>query len=521
MQLRNTSTILRNLTLGGLLCVSAAAQIQLTGPTSVATGQRADGLVFADFDGNGTQDMAVTTDGTGNLDLIEVFSGDGVGGFTPAGTVFLGAGTSPSGLAAADFDGDGDMDLAVTLQNANQVQMVQNLGAMSFAPGAATAAGGAEPRQVTAVDMTGNGSPDLVVTLRDSSSIAVIRNTAGTFSLLSVLPAGDDVRDHAVGDFNGDGAPDVAASSHDDRTVRILNNTGLGSLVASQTLFVGGEVRPSGLTSGDVDGDGDMDVVAAAGDDDILGLNAAAIYFNQGGTFTGPVNVPTGGMDADDVVLADFSGDGALDLAVSNQVSGTISLMENAGAGTFGAATFLTAGVAPGDLVAADLDGNGGVDLGALNRQAGGVNLFQNANGGTPQIGTSYCAANANSTGLSAVLTAAGSNLVAANNLTLTCSNMPVGQFAFFINSQTQGFVANPGGSTGNLCLGGMIGRMNSSILQSDATGQVTQVIDLTALPTPGTPVAAMAGQTWNFQCWFRDGMAMSNFSDGYSIAFQ
>jgi hypothetical protein len=36
--------------------------------------------------------------------------------------------------------------------------------------------------------------------------------------------------------------------------------------------------------------------------------------------------------------------------------------------------------------------------------------------------------------------------------------------------------------------------------------------------------VQVLAGQTWNFQCWFRDavgGVATSNFTDGLSILFQ
>ena len=48
--------------------------------------------------------------------------------------------------------------------------------------------------------------------------------------------------------------------------------------------------------------------------------------------------------------------------------------------------------------------------------------------------------------------------------------------------------------------------------------------IDNTALPTPGGLVAATAGQTWNFQAWYRDavgGTATSNFTDGLAVTWQ
>ncbi|MEZ6005539.1 MAG: VCBS repeat-containing protein [Planctomycetota bacterium] len=499
----------------------AGAQIQLTGPSTMPTGQRAEGPLFADFNGDGVLDLAVTTNGTGNLDLVEVFRGLGDGTFQAATTVFLANGSGPNGLCAADFNGDGNLDIAVSLKNTNQVQVLAGQGNLNFLAGAATGVGGDEPRQISAVDMDGDGDRDLVVSLNGTSEVAVLANQAGSMTLIGAFAAGDDVRDHATGDFDGDGDIDVATASHDDRTVRVLSNNGSGSLSMGATLSVHGATRPAGLAAGDLDGDGDLDLVAACGDGTNPALNMAGIFRNDGGVFAGPFNVVTGHVDADDVVLADFSGDGLLDMALSHLSDGAITLHEGLGGLVFAAPVMVQTNPFAGDMAAADLDGNGGVDLGAIGRQSAGVQIFLNAEGG---LGSSYCTANANSTGFSARCTATGSAVAAANNFTLTCDRMPNGQFGFFLMGQTQGFVANPGGSLGNLCLGGSIGRLNQIILNSGAAGLVSTPVDLIQMPTPSTPVAVIGGQTWNFQCWYRDlvgGQSVSNFSDGYSVLFQ
>ncbi|MCP3914316.1 MAG: hypothetical protein GY711_16680, partial [bacterium] len=77
-------------------------------------------------------------------------------------------------------------------------------------------------------------------------------------------------------------------------------------------------------------------------------------------------------------------------------------------------------------------------------------------------------------------------------------------------------------GSSGNLCLGGTIGRYIQDVQNTGVTGSFELVIDLTSLPlTP--PVAVLPGETWNFTTWFRDTSVFdtSNFSNGVSIAFQ
>ena len=146
---------------------------------------------------------------------------------------------------------------------------------------------------------------------------------------------------------------------------------------------------------------------------------------------------------------------------------------------------------------------------------------------GVGSIGTRYCSPGAtNSTGSPSSISASGTVTVAENNLVLIAEDLPLNAFGFFLTSQSQGFVANPGGSDGNLCLGGSIGRYvgPGQIVNSGATGSFALPLDLTRTPTPTGLVAIAAGETWNFQAWHRDavgGAATSNFTDGLEVQFQ
>jgi len=115
--------------------------------------------------------------------------------------------------------------------------------------------------------------------------------------------------------------------------------------------------------------------------------------------------------------------------------------------------------------------------------------------------------------------------VVAANAFTLRASDLSLNSFGFFLTSRTQGFVMNPGGSAGNLCLAGAIGRYVGpcQIKNSGTSGAFELTINLTATPTPTGLVQIQPGETWNFQTWHRDavgGAATSNFTRGRSVQF-
>ena len=171
------------------------------------------------------------------------------------------------------------------------------------------------------------------------------------------------------------------------------------------------------------------------------------------------------------------------------------------------------------------VSGGSNVDIQAVtSSNCGSVNGFQLvALGVGGPIGSSYCGpANLNSSGQPALLTAFGSDAVAANSVRLDASQLATGQFGMFLNSMSQGFVIPPG-SQGNLCLSGAIGRYKQDIMNSGAGGEFSLQLDLANTPTPGGPVAIQSGETWYFQAWYRDNNpgATSNFTDGVSITFQ
>ena len=144
-----------------------------------------------------------------------------------------------------------------------------------------------------------------------------------------------------------------------------------------------------------------------------------------------------------------------------------------------------------------------------------------------PGVGAAYCGpANLNSLGLAGQTRVYGAEQRAQNNLTAISSNLPVGTTVLFLVSSGPGFVANPGGSAGNLCLGGQVGRYvgPGQVRRSQADGTASLQLHLSAIPQPMAFQSAMAGDTWRFQSMYRDvvnSARSSNFTDAVAVTLQ
>ena len=80
----------------------------------------------------------------------------------------------------------------------------------------------------------------------------------------------------------------------------------------------------------------------------------------------------------------------------------------------------------------------------------------------------------------------------------------------------------NVGGSQADLCLAGTLARFSRQAASSGPAGRIEVVVDLTDVPT-SPPSSVAIGETWRFQCWYRDQNPgpTSNLTSGLAILFR
>jgi hypothetical protein len=150
---------------------------------------------------------------------------------------------------------------------------------------------------------------------------------------------------------------------------------------------IGGGTNPSAVAVGDLRRNGRLDlVVANAGAGTVSVLLASA---TTPGTFDPqvPYTVGTGPMA---VVVADFNGDGRLDLAVANAGSSTVSVLLGNGNGTFQTAVPYTVGASPAGIAVGDFNKDGKLDLVVANSGGTTVSVLLGNGNGTFQPKADY-----------------------------------------------------------------------------------------------------------------------------------
>jgi len=310
-----------------------------------------------------------------------------------------------------DFNGDGKADLVVVNQNANTISVLLGNGAGTFGPKTDYATG-ATPIGVAVGDFNGDGKPDVAVANFGGKSVSLLLgNGDGTFKPKTDIALSTTPVSLVLGDFNGDGKLDLAVATEDlaNDYVNILRGNGDGTFQAPLTTVT--DSAPKGISInlepfstigvGDINGDGRLDLVVVNNQDSVsqrsglfyFGGTVSVLVGNGDATFQAPKNFAVG-TSPRTVALGDFNGDGRLDFAVGNYISGTLSVFMNTGGGSFSSSS-LAPGGAPLSLAAGDFNGDGLGDL-AVALATGGIgtdlNVLAGQAGGSLQSAANYVA---------------------------------------------------------------------------------------------------------------------------------
>jgi FG-GAP-like repeat/Bacterial Ig-like domain (group 3)/Beta-propeller repeat/NHL repeat/FG-GAP repeat len=282
----------------------------------------------------------------------------------------LTTGTEPYAVATGDFNGDGFTDFAVENYSGDTVSVFLGNGDGTFKPQVTYAVGSA-PEGIAAGDVNGDGKLDLIVTNTGDSTVGVLLgNGDGTFQAQVTYPTDNGPAGIVVADFNNDGKLDIATSNYYAGDVSILLGNGDGTFQAEVTYPVGTNnpttTNPRTLTSGDFNGDGNIDLAVAN-----QGENTVSILFGKGdGTFQAQVLYPTG-VSPQGLAVADYNGDGFPDIAIANSgnegVTGNVGIMLGSASGAFGNMTVYAAGNGALGPVVADFNGDGNADIAVEN----------------------------------------------------------------------------------------------------------------------------------------------------------
>jgi len=225
------------------------------------------------------------------------------------------------------------------------------------------------PHGIAVAEINGDGRLDILVSATYGSQVYWYENSGfWTFTQHYVGPASYPLYMDA-GDLDRDGDMDIVTGDYSYSGIYLFYNSGDGSSFTSQTLPTSGAVWEVDL--GDIDADGDLDIAAATGGGVIWFRNDGAGVFTQ--IYVGSLYSPHGCR------LFDSEGDGHLEIAASDP----FQVFKNDGSDNFTLvyqdATLQYAwGVGP-----MDINGDGYIDI-AVNDYYGGATYvyWGNALGG-------------------------------------------------------------------------------------------------------------------------------------------
>ncbi len=278
-------------------------------------------VAIHDLDSDGDLDLVA---GNGSLDANRVWLNNGSGIFTDSEQLL---GFNTYSVVLGDVDDDSDIDL-VTGNHDGPNKIWLNNGSGEFTD-SGQLLGNSDTESIVLGDVDGDGDIDLVSGNGDQPNRLWLNSDRYPYNAIFIdslqLLGDSDTRSVALGDVDKDGDLDLVSGNGGFQPNRIwLNN--INDMIEEQGVYTDSGIIPANRDTitvllGDVDGDGDLDWVEANGikyDAELGNINDSnRVLLNSGnGVFTESQEL--GNDDSASIVLGDVDGDNDLDIVTGN-----------------------------------------------------------------------------------------------------------------------------------------------------------------------------------------------------------
>ena len=200
--------------------LTAQKQFTLAPIRATATERGPVAIVQNDFNSDGNQDLAIVNQGTNNVTML-LGKGDGTLTEASGSPISSGIGNGPVAIAAGDLNGDAKPDLAVVNQTDNTVSVLLNNGDATFTASASSplqTGAGTSPTGIAIADFNQDGLADIAVTNGGANSFSVFVGISGGLFTLAFQPPAGPVGSTptaiVAGTFATGGFPDVAITNN-------------------------------------------------------------------------------------------------------------------------------------------------------------------------------------------------------------------------------------------------------------------------------------------------------------------
>ncbi|HEU4402952.1 MAG TPA: VCBS repeat-containing protein [Candidatus Polarisedimenticolia bacterium] len=328
----------------------------------IPVGLSPEAIAAADFDSDGDLDIAVIGVSSAGTGALQVFAGDGAGGFTAAPEMRLAR--VPGLIRVGDLNHDGHPDLVLGQRLEDPQGVVTSLlgtGDLRFVPVREQALTAQGLLFIELSDLNEDGREDLVAGYAADPSLSsyllsVFPAVAdGSFGAASFTTSFDEPRAAAFADLDADGHKDMVASGNFE--VMVLKGLGNGAFRELSRSWLGN--GHDAVLLDDVNRDGRRDLLVTSP----FSQELFVVLGNGDGSFGAPTSRRFLGAAEDGAVVADFNEDGHADIAAAMISTSAVAIALGDGRAGFGHELAIAVSASPRDLVAADFNRDGHVDL--------------------------------------------------------------------------------------------------------------------------------------------------------------